>query len=73
MVIDVHMETPTAAQAVIATTVPLEKGRTTSTAMTGTTGVIDPITTGGSSSNLKHGLVNFCLNIRELLCDTTGL
>lgn len=45
-VIDVHMETPTAAQAVTATTTPLEKGRMSSTAMTGTTGVIDHITTG---------------------------
>lgn len=52
MVIDVHMETLTAAQAVTATTAPLEKGRMTSTAMTGTTGVIDPIMTGESSSNL---------------------
>lgn len=46
MWIDVHMETRTAAQAVTATAVPLEKGHMTSTAMTGTTGVIDPITTG---------------------------
>lgn len=46
MWIDVHMETSTAAQAVTATAVPLEKGHMTSTAMTGTTGVIDPITTG---------------------------
>ena len=45
-VIDAHMETRTAAQAVTATTAPLGKGRTTSTAMTGTTGVTDPIMTG---------------------------
>lgn len=45
-VTDVHMETHTAAQVVTVTTAPLEKGRMTSTAMTGTTGVIEPITTG---------------------------
>lgn len=45
-VTDVRMETRTAAQVVTETTAPLEKGHTTSTATTGTTGVIDPITTG---------------------------
>lgn len=48
MVIDVRMETPTAAQAVTATTAPLENGHMSSTAMTGTTGGTDPITTGES-------------------------
>lgn len=48
MVIDVHMETRIAAQAVTATA-PLEKGHMSSTAMTGTTGVTDPITTGEGS------------------------
>ncbi|TKS73409.1 Chromodomain-helicase-DNA-binding protein 2 [Collichthys lucidus] len=43
--IGVHMET-TAARAVTATTAPLEKGRTTSTAMTETTEATDRITTG---------------------------
>ena len=42
----VRMETHTAAQVVTETTAPLGKGRTTSTATTGTTGVIDLITTG---------------------------
>lgn len=46
MAIDVHTETPIAAQAVTATTAPLEKGHMISTAMTGTTGATDPITTG---------------------------
>lgn len=66
MAIDVHMETRTAAQAATATTAPLEKGRTTSTAMTETTEVIDRITTGKSYSEL-------CLNISAVLCHTTGL
>lgn len=51
MVIDVHMETRTAAQAVTATTAPLEKGHMSSTATTGTTGVIDHIMTGESYSD----------------------
>lgn len=46
MAIDVHMETCIAAQAVTATTAPLEKDRTRGTATTGTTGATDPITTG---------------------------
>lgn len=48
MEIEDHMETCTAAQAIIATTTPLGKDRMTSTTMTGTTGVTDPITTGES-------------------------
>lgn len=55
-VIDVHMETRTAAQVVTATTAPLEKGHMTSTAMTGTTGVIEHITTG---ELLKHAFMFF--------------
>lgn len=51
-VIDVHKEIPTAAQAVTATIAPLEKGRMSSTAMTETTGVIDPIMTGESQSDV---------------------
>lgn len=42
----VHMEMRIAAREVIATTAPLEKGLMSNTAMTGTTGVTDPITTG---------------------------
>lgn len=48
--------TPTAAQAIIATTAPLEKGRMTSTATTGTTGVTDLIMTGERDSNLTTNL-----------------
>lgn len=44
--IDGHTETRTAAQAATATTAPLEKGRTTSTATTGTTEDIGLTTTG---------------------------
>lgn len=65
-VIDVHMETPTAAQAVTATTTPLEKGRMSSTAMTGTTGVIDHITTGESYSDLIY-MFSFSLNIGNIM------
>lgn len=46
MAIGVHTETRTAAQEVTATTAPLGKGRMSSTATTGTTGVTDPIMTG---------------------------
>lgn len=46
IVIDILMGTRIAAQAATATVAPLAKGRTISTATTGTTGVSDPITTG---------------------------
>ena len=61
MVIDVHMET-IAAQAVTATTPPLEKGHMISTAMTGTTGVTDPITTG-QLMKLAHVFWCSCIEI----------
>ena len=50
-VIGVPMETRTAAQEVTATTARLGKGPTTSTATTGTRGLIDPITRGKLQGN----------------------